>query len=758
MILIRFAAYVAHEFEMAGEARHRRTRERGRNGRRLRATAYGHKPVMPERLRSQTKRQPASMRGAVVRIVAVAGVAAVAFMATSGALVNFASDLPDARALAAEPLAQDTLIFASDGTQLADLHPGGYQHYYEPLAQMGKLLPAATVAVEDANFYHEAGIDVQGIARAAWADYRSHHVVQGASTITQQLVKLRLLHDNSPTLSRKAKEAFLATQVDRTYSKNQILEMYLNTVFYGNDAYGTQAAAQIYFHVPTSKLDLAQASMLAGIPQNPTYNNPFANWTGAKARQAVVLAAMVRSHVVTQKEADAAYAEDISPPNHMFQPSNQVVFPAFVSYVTGILRQQFGDQATYGGGLRVYTTINPTLQGLAQKALQDDVAQNSWRRFSQGALVSLDPRNGAVLAMVGSVDPNANGGQYNFAVWPPRNPGSSMKIYTYTAAIASSKYTMVTPVLDSPVRIPQSDGTFWQPKNYDLGYHGTCLLERCMGNSLNVPAVKVELGVGVPSVVQTARAMGAPPWYCHQWDPVKGCVDWRNDDPLDFYGPSLTLGGYGETPLQMATGAAVLGAQGVYHAPMPITRVTGADGTEVYKANPGGDAKQAIDPKVAWIMESIMSNDHNRQMIFGPGSKLTLPGRTVGAKTGTTDDFRDGWTVGYTPTLATAVWVGNADWSPMVSGSDGVFVAAPAWNQFMQTALDTLGHGNDWFSQPAGLSQQYVGGDPAYFLPGTSASTPPPPLPYGIANAWAAPPPPPKNDGGGGGGNGNGNG
>src|SRR5438874_1812519 len=208
----------------------------------------------------------------------------------------------------AEPLPEDTLIYSSDGQQLADLHPPGYQHYYEPLANMGQWLPNASIAIEDLNFYNEPGIDVQGIARAAWVDWREHKTVQGASTITQQLVKLRLL-DNSPTFERKAKEALLAIQVDRTFSKKQILEMYLNTVFYGHDAYGSSAAAQNYFHVPSAKLDLAQASMLAGIPQNPTYNNPFANWPGAKSRQRQVLDAMVRARMIGTDEADKAYQE-----------------------------------------------------------------------------------------------------------------------------------------------------------------------------------------------------------------------------------------------------------------------------------------------------------------------------------------------------------------------------------------------------------------------------------------------------------------
>jgi penicillin-binding protein 1A len=279
-----------------------------------------------------------------------------------------------------------------------------------------------------------------------------------------------------------------------------------------------------------------------------------------------------------------------------------------------------------------------------------------------------------------------------------------------------------------------------------------------MGNSLNVPAVKVELGQGVANVVNMARTMGAPPFY----------TDGRQNVPAEWFGPSLTLGGYGETVVQMATGASVLGAQGVLHPPYAIQEIKGSDGSEVFKANPGAGAKQVLDPKVAFIMEQIMSNDNNRAMIFGRGTPLTLSGRHVGAKTGTTDNFTDGWTVGYTPDLAAAVWMGNPDFSPMVKGSDGVFVAAPAWHNFMQGALDALHIGDVWFSEPPGLGHATVGGQPAWFLPGTSPSTPAPPLPAGVSSGSAprsgsgsSTAPAPSGGGGGGGGtggNGNGNG
>jgi membrane peptidoglycan carboxypeptidase len=629
--------------------------------------------------------------------------------------VVYAAPLPDVSALDHD-VAADTLVFAGDGTtQLADLHAPGYQHYYEPLTSMGKLLPDAIIAIEDKNFYSEPGIDPQGIARAAIVDLKAHDTVQGASTITQQLVKVRLLGDQ-PTIQRKVTEALLAFAVERRYSKDEILEMYLNCVPFGNSAVGTAAASQIFFHKKTADLDLAQAAMLAGLVRGPTLYSPFVNWQTAKARQGEVLGAMVDAGKDSQAEADKAFKEDISPPRHMFRPASKTIAAGFVGYVTNDLKKRFGSNATYGGGMRVYTTLNVALQNMAQQAITGTQADLAWRNVQQGALVAIDPSSGAIIAMVSSADQTRDGGQYNLAVWPPRNPGSSMKIYTYTAAIASGKFTMSTPIEDTPLQYndPGSQ-TAYQPQNYDGQYHGTCQVQACMGNSLNIPAVKVELGIGVPQVVDMARTMGAPPWQQHP----DGSFT-NNDDPSSF-GPSLTLGGYGETPLQMATGASVLAAQGVLHEPFAISHVN-SGGSTVYRHT--DKAHQAVDPKVAFIMSEMMSRDENRALIFGRNSQLTIPGWQVAVKTGTSDSFADAWTVGFTPKIAVAVWMGNPDWRvKMTEGSDSYYVAVPAWHSFLQQALPALGP-VQWYSPPQGLVSAYGN----YYLPGTSPNSPPPPV------------------------------
>ncbi|HLH70920.1 MAG TPA: transglycosylase domain-containing protein [Candidatus Dormibacteraeota bacterium] len=734
----RLVVAIRRELE-AGRAVRATPRElRDGRGRRLRASAYLFGPEAKSR-RGSALGAAGGVIPAAAKVALVALVAGATFLGSSGIYINYAAELPDARQITNDPLPEDTLIYAADGSLLADLHDPDQPHrYYQPLSQMGRWLPEATVAIEDANFWNEPGIDPIGILRAAVVDWRQQSPVQGGSTITQQLVKARLT-GNQVSIQRKINEVILALQVERTYTKRQILEQYLNTIDYGNGARGALAAARIFFHKDTKDLDLAQASMLAGLPQGPSINDPFTHWAQAKRRQEQVLEAMVRVHDITQEEADEAYAEDISPPDHMFRPGPDVLgAPYFVGWVISLLEDQYGERTTFGGGLRVHTTVDLGLQSLAEDAIKQNVAEKRSWNVHQGAMVAIDPSTGAVLAMVGAADPNGDGGQFNMAVYPPRNPGSSMKVYTYTAAIASKRFTMVSPIADTPLTVAMPGFAPWSPKNYDLRYHGICQLQACMGNSLNVPAVKVEVTVGVDKVVEMARAMGAPPYINH------GQGNYTNDDPLSSYGPALTLGAYGETPLQMATGVATLADMGVEHQPFGIQQVQSSDGTVIYRADPAKTAKQVLDPRVAFIMAQIMSDDANRVMVFGPHSALTLPDRRVAAKTGTTDDFKDAWTVGFTPRLASAFWFGNPDNQPMRWGEDAIYVAAPAWQSFMETALKQLGEpSSDWFTEPPGLLHAVVGGRPVWLLPGTSAAQATPPLPW-YAHSAAAPSPRPS--------------
>ena len=631
-------------------------------------------------------------------IVAILATITLPLMTVPALAAQTVGDLPSVSGLTSTALPQDMLIYDRHGSLLADVGDQGDHRIVVPLGYISPNLIDATIAIEDHSFYTNAGVDPTGIVRAALTDYASHGFKQGGSTISQQLVKQLFIGphpDNS--IQRKAKEAVLALEMNRHYTKNQILEMYLNTIFYGSQTYGIEAASRSYFQTNAHDLSLAQASMLAGLPQAPTQYDPLVNLTAAKKRQLEVLNAMVEYHFVTRAQADAAYATKLTiyPPVTIYQA------PYFVDYVLKTLRQQFNISPSDRRGYRVYTTLDLNLQHTAEKVVRDQIAQKgNYYNFHDAALVSEDPRTGEILAMVGGNNYNSPGGWINMAD-TPRQPGSTFKIYTYTAAIESRKFNMITPILDAPLVFPTWGGASgfepYIPLNYDLKYHGVVPLKVAMGNSLNIPAIKTELRVGIPGVLDMARRMGVT----------------HLTQPDENYSLSLTLGGYEVTPLDMLTGASTLADMGLRHTPAPFIAIKDAAGHDVYSYDPTKNAFQAITPQVAFIMASIMSDDRNRCMEFGCNGDLTLPGRHVAAKTGTTQDFHDNWTLGFTPTLATAVWVGNPNNQPLSHNSTGIVGAAPIWHKFMQQAL--AGTPDQWYTQPVGLDK--VGDN--YFLPGT---------------------------------------
>jgi membrane peptidoglycan carboxypeptidase len=631
-------------------------------------------------------------------IVAVVVVLTLPLVAVPALAAQTVGDLPSVTGLASSGLPQDMLIFDRRGNLLADVGDQGDHRIVVPLSYISPNLINATIAIEDHSFYTNAGVDFGAVLRAALADYSHHGIKQGGSTISQQLVKQLFIGphpDNS--LQRKAKEAVLALELNRRYTKSQILEMYLNTIFYGSQTYGIEAAARSYFQTNAHDLNLAQASMLAGLPQAPTQYNPLINLAAAKTRQLEVLRAMVENHFITQQQADLAYAAKLQ----IYPPTNHFQAPYFIDYVLKTLRQQYHIQPSDRRGYRVYTSLDLNLQHIAEQVVHDQIAQKgNYYNFHDAALVSMDPKTGEILAMVGGDDYNRPGGWINMAD-SPRQPGSSFKIYTYTAAIESRKFNMITPILDAPLVFPTWGGVSgfepYIPLNYDLRYHGVLPLKMAMGNSLNIPAVKTELRVGIPNVLSAARRMGVT----------------HLNNPDDDYSLSLTLGGYEVTPLDMATGVSTLATLGVRHMPAAVLSIKDAGGRDVFTYDPAKNEYRAISPEVAFIIASIMSDDRNRCMEFGCHGDLTLPGRHVGAKTGTTSQFKDNWTIGFTPTLATAVWIGNPDNRPLSHNSTGIVGAAPIWHKFMLQAL--AGTPDQWYPKPAGLHQ--IGNN--YFLPGT---------------------------------------
>ena len=695
-------------------------------------------------------------RVAILRVLGVLiAVALVLGVAVDAYAQSFFDSLPSIRGLDSAAFAGDTVISDRNGLKLADVgyHTGDHR-LAVPLKNISEPMKNATIAIEDKNFYSNPGFDTMAILRALYDDLRTGHIVSGASTITQQLAKQQFLTPDQ-TYSRKIKELALAYELSQTYSKDQILELYLNKSFYGAQSYGIEAAAQTYFHIPASKLDLAQAAVLAGLPQAPTQYNPVLNPDDARVRQKAVLDAMVRAYDVThvtQAMADEAFAEKLT----YFAPTNSALAPHFVDYV----QQELLNLGFQPGlqQLNVETTLDYNLQFAAEVVVKTNLAANKWRDPRgqlSSALVAEDPRNGEILAMVGSPDYNAhvNGGEINLAN-TPRNMGSSMKPYTYGAVINARVATVDTPIYDGPSPLIYKDAySTTKIFNYDGKSHGVLPLKEAFANSLNICAVKAELSIGVPSVLSWMRNLGVQPIYQH----ANPDGTYSNDPnaPPDEYGPSLTLGGYPITLIQHVSGISVYADMGVYHSPEAILKVTDSKGNVLYETNPDQRSRLAIDPGVAYIMAQVMADDRNRQRIFGLNSALHWKDHIVAAKTGTTDNFKDAVTVAFNPVLAVGLWVGDIldNTHYMVYGSDGVFVASPGVHTFVETALKNV-PGNLWYSKPPdvvpGPNNSWYLSDTTSIghLPGDSAPSPTPtpininpPDDPGTGPVLASPPP-----------------
>ena len=719
---------------------------------------------------------------------------AIAILGVAGAAVVFAgyniykAQLPDAAAVAALEPPQDSYVYDGGGTIIKVYHQDANgdlvaRHTHVALADISRWARLATIDIEDRHFYSEGSWDLPRLVEAGLNDITHSGSIQGASTITEQLAKLSFAGEATPrSLDYKIKEIVLGNEIASEFTKDQILEMYMNRIYYGNFATGIQTAAQLYFMTDASKLDLAQSAMLAGLPQSPSYYDPLVNpdQTGvnplAKQRQSAVLQAMVTNGDITQKQANAAYAEKLT--FHSWQESEPDSDGSFVQYLTSYLQFHFGDSFIDPGGWRIYTTLYPPAQSEAQAIVHQQVLENAAEyNMHDASLVSLDPRNGYVLAMVGGDNSNQFFGQDNLAT-TRLNPGSSIKLFTYTAAIASGKYTMTTPILDAPTSFPIPGQAAYKPLNYDRKWHGTCELKECLGNSFNVPAVKVEAGTGIPYIDSLEYAAGV-----HSISPNTTCTDSATGQTVNNvpgpYDYAATLGflNCGISLLDLANGAATIANLGVEHDATPIVKIYNASGAMVYSDNPDATAHQVVPANVAFIMNEITSNNNNRIQEFGTHSGLVIPGRRVSAKTGTGEGgtgngFMDNLTVGWTPDFLTAVWVGNPD--PWCSAHDlavgepcgtltnvasGITGAAPIWNQYMSTMLPITP--DVWYTIPKDVIQDGTGDNANFFLPGTQSQT----TPGGGCYYWGPSPdpnnpctytglePPPWYTGGGGGGN-----
>ncbi len=647
------------------------------------------------------------------------GAAALLLLAGAGGYLWLFAGLPDVGALPGPGPFQSSRILDRNGHVLYDLvDPERGQRTVLPLDAIPLAMRQATISTEDSGFYQHPGVDPGAVARALWTSLTGGEPPAGASTITQQLARAALLSPDEAaqrSLRRKAREAVLALEIDRRYSKDTILGLYLNTIYYGNMAYGVEAAAQAYFGKSARDLDLAEAALLAGLPQAPSRYDPLTDPAAAKARQQQVLDLLVKHGSLTQEAAATAAAE----PLHYTTRRFPISAPHFVMYVRDLLEQRFGRQRVYAGGLTVETTLDSGMQAAAEDVLQRRLATLAPQHVSNGAVVILDAATGAVRALVGSVDyfDAAIDGQVNLAL-APRQPGSALKPLTYGVAL-SRDFTAATVLPDIPTTYADDNGQSYVPVDYDHRFHGPQRLRLALANSYNVPAVYTLNHIGVYGLVQAGRAAGFTTWA-----------------DSSRFGLALTLGG-GEVRLLELTGAYdALANGGQVRLPFAITRVTDSQGHVLYDAatdpavqQPGPPLFGAQSPGIAWILDDILADDDARLPAFGPNSPLQLS-RPAAVKTGTTADWRDNWTIGLTPDFVTGVWVGNNDNSPMQE-STGVTGAAPIWHDVMERIHQ--GRPVRWFARPPALQQVTICANsgllptaacpdrvPEWFLPGTA--------------------------------------
>ncbi|HEV8022515.1 MAG TPA: PBP1A family penicillin-binding protein [Candidatus Lustribacter sp.] len=647
--------------------------------------------------------------GLIAMFVALLGAGIVA-----GLVASYSRNLPDINRMADYQPSRSTRVFARDGSQLANLYTEN--RIWVPISQIPVPVRNAFIATEDQHFYQHHGVDFGGILRAAIADWR-HEEFQGASTITQQLAR-RLFLSDQVSLARKVQEALLAIEIERYYTKDEILERYLNIIYFGSGAYGIEAAAHTYFGTDVSRLSIGQAAMLAGLPAAPSDYSPFVNLPRAIERQHHVLDRMVASDFISQDQEDAELAKPLGLIHERPTGLQSYKYPYFTTYVTHLLEAQFGTQATFEGGLQVYTTMDPAMQTAAQEAIDWGIGQGKAEGIGadEGALVAIRPSTGEILAMVGGAGPFSLHNQFNRAWQARRQPGSSFKAYVYTAAIDSGMPPTAI-IDDSPISYPMGDGTRWAPTDDDHRFMGPITLRYALAQSRNVVAVKLAEQLGIDRVIEYAKRMG-----------VKA--------PLEA-NLSLALGTSGVAPLDQAAGYATLANAGIHIDPTPIRVVRDSFGTPVLD-NSYPQQTEVVSAGTAYVVTSMLQSVINE----GTGYPNAQIGRPAAGKTGTTSDFRDAWFVGFTPDLVAAVWIGNDDYRRM-NESYGGNIPARIWARFMKAALaKTPKHD---FALPSGEVRRVTlcdTGRSEVFLSGTEPShtcgngeTPPPSWAAKTANA-----------------------
>lgn len=606
------------------------------------------------------------------------------FLAGLVAFFYLIKDLPSPKRLTStENFPVSTQIFDRNGILLYEIFSDENRIPVE-LSTIPNHVVHATIAIEDKNFYHHFGFDLKGILRALTTNIQSERTV-GGSTITQQLVKNALLTPEK-SIKRKLKEGFLAIFTEVLYTKQEILEMYLNHISYGGTSVGIESAAQSYFNKHVSELNLAEASLLAGLPQAPSYYSPFgSNPQRSKERQAEVLRRMVEDGYITQQEADEAKDKVLK----FALSKTDIKAPHFVFYIRDLLYEEYGEDMVERNGLRVTTSLDFDLHEVAQASLSAEIDSLERLRVGNGAAMIIKPNTGEILSMIGSrdyFDATAEG-QVNVTI-AQRQPGSSIKPIMYATTFQEKTLNPGSIILDIPTcfKIPgQKD---YCPKNYTGGFSGPVTIRNSLGNSLNIPAVKALSTVGVEKLMEQATAMGITTWK----DPSK-------------YGLSLTLGGGEIKMIDMAQAFAVLANEGVKVPLVPILKIEDYKGklikevdiekrkeqlaelNEFESKGKLGEVDRVMDKAPAYLTSHIMQDNNARLAAFGSRSQLVITNQVVSAKTGTTNDLKDNWTVGFTPEFLVITWVGNNDNTPMSYIASGVTGAAPIFNDIMSYVL-----------------------------------------------------------------------
>jgi 1A family penicillin-binding protein len=577
-----------------------------------------------------------------------------------GVFAWISRDLPDPDRIQDRNIAQSTQIFDRSGNNLLYEIYGDEKRTLVSLEDIPDFLEQATISIEDKNFYKHGGVSVWGIFRSLITNVLRGEKA-GGSTMTQQFIKNAIL-TSEKKYTRKIKEVILAYQLEKKFSKDEILRMYLNEIPYGSTAYGVQAASQRYFGKNVQDINLAEATILAALPQAPTRYSPFgSNKDLLIGRQQYILDVMVEQGYISEAEAEEAKTTELE----FTTQFTDIEAPHFVMYVKELLTDKYGERVVEEGGLKVITTLDYDKQKIAEEIIAEQVPKNESRYNAENAsLVAIDTKTGQILTMVGSRNyfDDEIDGQVNVSI-RDRQPGSSFKPMAYVTAFEKG-FSPDTMLFDL-----KTDFGDYSPSNYDGAERGPLSMRTALAGSLNIPAVKTLYLAGVSNVLETAHELG----YTTLNDP-------------DRYGLSLVLGGGEVKLLEHVAAYAVLAREGIRHPSTPILKVEDKEGKvlEEYKESKG---LEVIDKTSVQELNSILTDNSARAYAFGASNNLTLPDRPVAAKTGTTNDYRDAWTMGYTPSIAAGVWVGNNDNSEMSRGAAGAVVAAPIWNEFMKRSL-----------------------------------------------------------------------